>query len=380
MKKTIILFFSINLLFFSCNKQEKSDHESLIKELPPIDMHSKWTELFTGDYEITPLETRPECLIGEIRKIRKFQDEYYIASSNGASIFHFNRNGEFINKLGKLGSGPEEYLRIEDFDVYNINGEKEIWIADNQGIKIYQEADGAYIREIRFPSIIYRFKRIENDHILLVTGQDEYILTLADSEGKVLSNYLKREIPFIMFRPVQFVKNQSEYLYQLGISNRFVAFDTQTEQFRMGRFVESNRYLSDRQLLELFQVKGQAFIIEANQRDYINNIVTLDSSIWIQTHQGEKNFLTKIEGEKAISTVFSYGTFLSTLSDTESDESILLYMTADQAERLEYPLFDKFGNEIKCEPEDNPLIWEFKNTSSKDCITVQPGPGESTYE
>ena len=79
----------------------------------------------------------------------------------------------------------------------------------------------------------------------------------------------------------------------------------------------------------------------------------------LQTHQGGKNYLTKVEEGQKVSTQFSYGTTLSTISDAESDDSILLYITPDRLSEHPEDVIDKFGNKIICNMEDNPYILEF---------------------
>jgi len=263
--------------------------------------------------------------------------------------------------LNKQGSGSGEYTRIEDFDVYDINGKTEVWVSDNKSLKIYDATDFSFKYNISFPFIIYKFKRMDNSHILLVTGQNKNILTLTDKNGKVLSEYLNKEIPYIMFRPIQFVKYGSQYLYQLGIANAYVAFDTQTETFHQGRFFNDKTYLSDKQLLELFAAKGTNYIAEANKGNYVNNIMSLNDTFWIQTYKSDKNYLTKIDKGQCLSTEFAYGSVLSTVFVGESDDSILLYMNPDQIADYGKELIDKFGNKINCQMEDNPCLLEFKN-------------------
>lgn len=358
MERISKLLFFISLFLTSC-LTEKTGETVLIEKLSPAETHPEWIELFTPRYEITPLETTAECLIGRIDKIRKFRGNYYVLSTNGGNILHFNANGKFVSSLDKQGQGPEEYLRIEDFDVYETNGKTEVWISDNQNLKIYDATDFSFKRKIAYPFTIHKFKRMENSHILLVTGQNEKILTLTDETGKIQSEYLEKEIPYIMFRPVQFVTYRSKYLFQLGISNTFVSFDPQSETFQRGHFVRKGDYLSDRQLLEMFQNRGVDFVISANKGSYINNMTALGDAIWIQTHQGNKDYLTKIEGTRSISTEFSYGTTLSTLFDTESDDSLLLYIMPDRLAERQKEVTDKFGNKIVCNMEDNPYILEF---------------------
>ena len=127
----------------------------------------------------------------------------------------------------------------------------------------------------------------------------------------------------------------------------------------MGHYVGGKKFLTEKLLLEMFQTHGVDFILEANKYSYINNMISLGNIIWLQTHQGGKNYLTKVEGGETVSTQFSYGTTLSTIYDTESDDSILLYIMPDRLSEHPEDVFDKFGNKIICKMEDNPCILEF---------------------
>ena len=93
-----------------------------------------------------------------------------------------------------------------------------------------------------------------------------------------------------MFRPVQFAAYGSSYLFQLGISNTFVSFNPQTEQFQMGHYAGGNEFLTEKQLLEMFQTHGIDFILEANKCSYINNMISL----------GEYNLATDTSGWKKL--------------------------------------------------------------------------------
>lgn len=359
MKQMAVLLITFFSLLTACSGNKQESGVLLNNFTKPTEMHPEWPALFTEKYAITPLETTPDVLVGQIDKIKKLKGHYYISSSGGQSIMHFNEEGKFVATLNKVGQGPEEYHRIEDFDVYEIDGQTEVWISDNQSLKVYDAFDFSFKYKIPYSFMIHKFKRLTNSHILLVTGQSENILTLTDKEGNVLSEYLKKEIPFIMFRPIQFVAHRTDYLYQLGISNAYIAFDPQTETFRKGQYSTEQSYLSEKQLLELFNTFGTDFIREANNSAYINNILSLGDITWVQTHNAGKKYLTKVDADQIVSTEFSYGTVLSTISVGDSDDSILLYITPDQLLEYGKEVADKFGNTITYKMEDNPYLLEY---------------------
>ena len=358
MKRIVYLLLLFPVLFASCGS-EQQDQEILFKNFSIQEEPLDWNKLFTNHYEITPLETTADCLIGLIYKIKKLNGHYYIAS--GKNIFHFDERGKFVAALDKQGQGPEEYTRIEDFDVYEINGRTEVWVSDNVSLKIYDAADFSFLRKIPFDFTIYKFRRLDNAHILLVTGQSENILTLTDGKGKILAEYQKKEIPYLMFRSVQFIKKDSRYLFQLGIANRYIAFDTQKETFHKGTFVQDDTFLTDKELLELFASHGTDFIGEALKTNFINGLVFLDEIAWIHTSHSRKNYLTKVENGSCISVPFEYGSVLATVLTGDSDDSLLLFMNPDQLSEFGENLQDKFGNPISCAVDDNPCILEFFN-------------------
>ena len=171
MKNITQQFFFICLvcvLLSSCSDQ-KATKIALIADLSPEESRPTWTELFSDRYEITLLETTSGSLIGQIDKIRKFRNHYYVLSSNGKTIHHFDKDGKFVSSLNRQGQGPEEYPRI--------------WISDNKSLKVYDATDFSFKRKISYPFVIHKFKKMENSHVLLVTGQNENILTLVDKDG-----------------------------------------------------------------------------------------------------------------------------------------------------------------------------------------------------
>lgn len=60
-----------------------------------------------SDIRYVPLETTDDCLMNNEFYIMQYTGEDIITSG----IFHFDKNGKFLNKIGSKGQGPEEYLQ-----------------------------------------------------------------------------------------------------------------------------------------------------------------------------------------------------------------------------------------------------------------------------
>lgn len=359
MNKQLFILTIILSILVSC--EDSGDTKNVLLEglTVPKENQPKLSTLFTENLIVTPLETSDESLIGQIDKIIKFKGDYYICSSNGRHIHHFNSDGKFISSLKRQGAGPEEYHRIEDFDVCEVNGKIEVWISDNHNLKIYNASDFAFKYKIPYTFMIHKFKRIDESRILLVTGNSEHILTLSDEKGNVVSEYLEKEIPFIMFKPIQFISFKSSYLFQLGVANAYIAYNPDTNSFQEGVFSKEKDFLTDKELLDLFEANGIDYLGKINDAIYINHIVSNNETIWISTNKNRKKYLTKYFQGEMVSTEMPRNSILSSFSMGVSNESLLLYATPDQIIKCEEVLLDKYRDKITYNSEDNPYILEF---------------------
>ena len=67
-----------------------------------------------------PLQENPECLLGDIHKIQKVNNEYFVmatGSNRFPRVYRFNQDGIFLNNIGQIGNANSEYMRIGSFIV-----------------------------------------------------------------------------------------------------------------------------------------------------------------------------------------------------------------------------------------------------------------------
>lgn len=149
MKKIIYVLAVILLCMASCKKQEKvqqfiiNDSLFQIITVNPDDINkkdrSKISEFATG-IEYIPLQTADSVLIGEIKKIIVWDNQYYIWDNLSETIFCFNSDGKFRYKICKQGEAQDEYLRISDFTLDRKNGNVVIYSDMNQSFYEYTDA------------------------------------------------------------------------------------------------------------------------------------------------------------------------------------------------------------------------------------------------
>jgi hypothetical protein len=178
--------------------------------------------------QIVKLETNEHSLIGSVGKIIYENEKYYILDRNRQSVFIFDSKGKFINKLYKLGKGPEEYIELRDFDI-NKNGD--ICILTFRKILIYNSSTLNFIEERKLsPASPYAkaTKLVNNqNYLFLFSGsfglkQNDiqetkyYAINVVDQNSNILNRYF----PVIFRYPIvhnTFYKS-NEHIY---LSNTF---------------------------------------------------------------------------------------------------------------------------------------------------------------
>lgn len=113
-----------------------SDNVSKVALLPLSEAAAK--------VEIVSLEVTDESLIGEITKMKVTDSDIWVKHYKDNHVLRFSRSGKFLNKVGKVGQGPEEYIRMADFFVDE--NTKEVYIQTTiVGVKVY-DYEGNYKR------------------------------------------------------------------------------------------------------------------------------------------------------------------------------------------------------------------------------------------
>ena len=139
---TLIIFFA----FGSCNyNSDKKQSLVVISEKDVTHINDTLIYEIIDSISIIPLDETPECLLGDIRKIQKNNNEYYIMSEGSnrlSEIYRFSHDGRFLNKIGRLGNARSEYIRIGSFFVYD----EKVYVADlNKNRIVIYNIDGKFI-------------------------------------------------------------------------------------------------------------------------------------------------------------------------------------------------------------------------------------------
>lgn len=146
---TYSLIFILGIALHSCTS---NTHNNINTGNSRIDVDfsqtsdSLYLSTFVDSVENKYLVLPDSLFIGEASQIYVDSAGIFIVDRKWKCIFHFDNNGHFVNKIDRLGEGPEEYLFISNFWIWD----KELYIEDNRSEKInIYTSDGMYKRTIK---------------------------------------------------------------------------------------------------------------------------------------------------------------------------------------------------------------------------------------
>lgn len=94
--------------------------------------------------EIVSLEVTDGSILADISKLLVTDNDIWIKHYKEERILRFSRSGKFLNFVGKIGQGPEEYITLYDFNVDE--SQKEVYVISAlYGVKVY-DYEGHYKR------------------------------------------------------------------------------------------------------------------------------------------------------------------------------------------------------------------------------------------
>ena len=210
-KKNIIfpLFFIFFLL--SCSKLTHISESQIAKEdhiisiLPIIENLQPILDLtpYIDTIKYVKLEFTDESIIGSIDKLIIYEERIYILDTQTSSLFIFDMEGNYLNKIAKVGQGPGEYIQLDFFDIDREN--KNIVLTDLIGYWImWYDFDGNFLFRKKIPVWCEGVSLLPNKGIALYANfrnnsdvlKQEFNLICLDSDmniNKVYFPYLSKD-------------------------------------------------------------------------------------------------------------------------------------------------------------------------------------------
>lgn len=195
----IVIIILLILFLFNCKRQSsviwsKSEIIDITEGLNQKGTDIKLSEV-CNEIQYCFLETSDECLIDKIDKI--MIDDSLIFIYNKHQFFIFNLSGKFKRKIGKLGKGPGEFLRIMDFTINNNKNLIFIYDSDQQKIICY-DYKGFFKFEFKIGSYPTRIACINHDFLILsyvlpdFIANENYGFSKFDMQGNLINKFFDR--------------------------------------------------------------------------------------------------------------------------------------------------------------------------------------------
>ncbi len=385
--KNIVLITGLLFLFVNCKKEKNTSLTVTVnKDVPEVKNNNisiKFSQakskiklsdiVIKESFEVIPLETKENSLIGNIDKV-VFTDDYIFVFDwlSSRAIFQFDTSGNFIRKIGKQGQGPGEYLMIYDFDVYN----NKLIVLDMGYKLIYYTLEGEYVNQTELKDFVTG-KLISLNKDLLAfntTGSEPYELTIATPKGEVKNQYL----PKLKLRKPLGINS----LYKTANRTYFKTTYNDT----VYKILESGNMISDyyidygNKALKIKEFEGLANAdqkLKKNLYKYCNTVSLFDNNnfryltftynneLWINIHNNRTNtnILTKKENiENDITLEKS-----SYIIGTKNNKFVFLVQPQDLLLELSHNKDNTYSNEYvnrikkiikekEITEEDNPIL------------------------
>lgn len=193
MKKLVLITF-LSVILFGCKyKKNRKEYKSTLVESYKLKTKIDsfyYKNIFDG-IKFIDLKEDKNNLFRSIDKIIVNNDYIYIFDRMGSNkVYKYNLNGDFISAIGNKGRGPEEYIKLNDFDIKD----SLFYLNDVTGgrILIYN-SNNKFIKSYKLPFHVYNLKRLNNGNYLfyiLKNNSSEKII-LTDNEFNLLKVYVK---------------------------------------------------------------------------------------------------------------------------------------------------------------------------------------------
>jgi len=142
------------------------------------------------------LETRPECLIGEINKIFIHKERIYILDWKVTkSVFIFDMNGKCISTIARIGHGPGEYINITDIFIDPLHATLNLLATGNRKIMSFSLDGKTLLSETTYSYPILSMEASREGSYVGYIGRDKINSTMIVFKDRSLSKLSYRAFP-----------------------------------------------------------------------------------------------------------------------------------------------------------------------------------------
>ena len=335
MKKHAWVYYVVMMLVLSACGQVKDGAEYLSKVSEVKEYEDGKLSSILESFDVVPLETDDDCLIGRVTSVKKRGGRYFVMSDM-KNLHVFDADGHFLFKVSNEGQGPGEYSRLCDFEADDRN----IYLLDSKKMHLF-DSNGKYLRTMPLEPSPRTIRLVEGGFLAFMDETvDENILAFLDKEGKVLQTALKDEESVRLIRWTAWPEwKEGCYVYHASYSKNLYVFDEDKQVFRTLDVTDHPDALSVDEYAEVEKYNR-------NQREMTGMIFdgfcsSSSQLFWGSITQGKISFYVYDRKSDAVRSflwadleddvTFTDGGLFNYIGSCNSDDEYLLsYMDADQ--------------------------------------------------
>lgn len=295
-----------------------------------IDGATKCDSLIFSDFFKAPkvvlLETKPECVVQNIRSLEIYKEDIYILDDRANKLYIFDGNGKFKRTISSPGRGHGEYMKLADF---SIDRTKEvIYLLDEATDEILKFSLNDYkflssIKAVQNGYLTYSMQEIGGKIYLnrsSVLEKEKYELREIDEcNGKQVGKFLKSDdynhgwnFPLSLEHSNFYSKNSQSPKY-IGLFSNLI-MNVTADGVSAAYIVDSRKFVDKEEVLKMQKIaEGKlekidfSGIYSQKRIHQISRFIESPSKVFFQYLEGdERNYLVydKASGKTKTSSLF----------------------------------------------------------------------------
>lgn len=295
-----------------------------------IDGATRCDSLIFSDFFKAPkvvlLETKPECVVQNIRSLEIYKEDIYILDDRANKLYVFDGNGKFKRTISSPGRGHGEYMKLADF---SIDRTKEIiYLLDEATDEILKFSLDDYkflssIKAVQNGYLTYSIQEIGGKIYLnrsSVLEKEKYELREIDERnGKQVGKFLKSDdynhgwnFPLSLEHSNFYSKNSQSPKY-IGLFSNLI-MNVTADGVSAAYIVDSRKFVDKEEVLKMQKIaEGKlekidfSGIYSQKRIHQISRFIESPSKVFFQYLEGdERNYLVydKASGKTKTSSLF----------------------------------------------------------------------------
>lgn len=295
-----------------------------------IDGATRCDSLIFSDFFKAPkvvlLETKPECVVQNIRSLEIYKEDIYILDDRANKLYVFDGNGKFKRTISSPGRGHGEYMKLADF---SIDRTKEIiYLLDEATDEILKFSLNDYkflssIKAVQNGYLTYCMQEIGGKIYLnrsSVSEKEKYELREIDERnGKQVGKFLKSDdynngwnFPLSLEHSNFYSKNSQSPKY-IGLFSNLI-MNVTADGVSAAYIVDSRKFVNKEEVLMMQSIaEGKlekidfSGIYSQKRIHQISRFIESPSKVFFQYLEGdERNYLVydKASGKTKTSSLF----------------------------------------------------------------------------